>query len=144
MTAPVGFWYDTTEDPHPAVLDDMLAFHSGDDARPQVWKIVLETEDQGVWGDGPAVDLEASLDGDRGYLRWSDRSGVYVLNPQDSRVFVTEPVAYYDPHGTPGAAPVRHHVNAITVVAAVSQSLRTGRRPTMVAWMPSSVVAAST
>ena len=143
MTAAVEFWCDMTEDERPAVLDDMLAFNSGADARPQVWKIVIENDDQGAWGAGPAVYLDAGLDGDRGYVRWTDRSGVYVLDPQDARVFVSDPVAYYDPHGVQGAPPVRHHVNGITVAAAVSQALRTRRRPTMVVWVPLGSVAAS-
>jgi immunity protein Imm1 of predicted polymorphic toxin system len=143
-TSTAGFWCEATNTAtRPDVLDDMLTFNS-ENGRPQVWMIVLENDSQGAWGEGPSVFLKAALAGDHGYVSWTDRSGEYVLDPEDRRVFTTEePVSYYDPHGVEGAPPVRHHVDAITVAAAVSQALRTRRRPTVVAWVPRSAVAAS-
>lgn len=143
-TSAAGFWCETSDTAvRSDVLGDMLAFNS-EDGRPQIWMIVFENDDQGVWGEGPAVFMEAGLDGERGFVRWTDRSGEYVLDPRDRRVFNTdEPVRYFDSHGVQGAVPVTHHVNAITVAAAVSQAVRTRRRPTVVSWVPRSAIAVS-
>jgi hypothetical protein len=131
----LGHYVDLTELPLDAdVSGELRALNRRYDPKlASLWSMIVEFEDDEVWGCGPAVRLEAGVAGSRGALIWVEHErtliparGVRQLRDKHD----WDP--YLDWSGTPCSVRGAASVPVELVYAAVREVVATRRRPTVV------------
>jgi hypothetical protein len=131
----VGHYVDLTQLPFDAdVAGELRALNRRYDPKlASLWEMIVEFEDDEVWGRGPAVRLEAGIAGPRGALIWVEHERTFIPSRGVRRLrdkHDWDP--YLDWSGTPCSVRGAASVPVELVFAAVREVVATRRRPTVV------------
>lgn len=103
--------------------------------KPTLWQLVVEEDDDPIWGNGPAVWLDAGMAGPVGALRWVDRGGAFI--PAEGQLLLRGTpkwLPYCDWSGEACQVHIAMRVPIERVFAAVAEVVASGRRPRSEAW----------